>query len=222
MKHPLLVGFALALVALGACDIPGQPCGILNTSACATGGGASGGLRTGDPLCCMPPTTTPFSCTKVVHTPAVGDYCSRVGICALSDSDAIGQVEIQADHDGVTLAQTPVCTPSFCTTLGQPAGRRLPRHPFDTDAGPIEVEDFDGGASSCGAGGEGTGTSCTANAGDCTADTECCSGICSESGSCEACRMLLEGCTTNAECCSNVCSLNGCGTMASGAGGGSQ
>jgi hypothetical protein len=56
-----------------------------------------------------------------------------------------------------------------------------------------------------------TSTSCAADTDLCSSDTDCCSGICSDQGACEPCRMELEGCTTDAECCSHVCSLNACG-----------
>ena len=46
------------------------------------------------------------------------------------------------------------------------------------------------------------GASCTSNTEACTTDTECCSGVCSESDVCEACRASLEGCVVDSECCS--------------------
>lgn len=52
---------------------------------------------------------------------------------------------------------------------------------------------------------------CANDGATCSADSECCGGICSESGACEMCRGMLEGCSTDAECCSGVCSINACG-----------
>jgi hypothetical protein len=59
--------------------------------------------------------------------------------------------------------------------------------------------------------GGGSSTSCLALTDLCSVDAECCSGICSEQGVCETCRMNLEGCTDDAQCCSGLCSLNACG-----------
>ncbi len=55
------------------------------------------------------------------------------------------------------------------------------------------------------------GVSCMSPSGACTADTDCCAGVCSEMGACESCRMSSEGCVDDAECCSGICSLNACG-----------
>jgi hypothetical protein len=54
------------------------------------------------------------------------------------------------------------------------------------------------------------GPSCLSNDATCTYDSDCCSGMCSEQGACETCRMTLEGCVADAECCSGVCSINAC------------
>jgi hypothetical protein len=195
----MMSGFALV-----ACNISGQPCGLFNTNACTNTGAAQ---RQPNPPCCMAP-AAPFSCTETIGLGAMGECPTKRGICALNDGDAISQIEITAHNNNLTLTQPVVCVPSYCDPRGQPADRPPPRHPLDTDAGPIEVEDLDGG-SSCESLMADAGI-CAANADACNMDGNCCSGICSESNVCEACRGVLEGCTTDAECCSGICSLNAC------------
>jgi hypothetical protein len=78
-------------------------------------------------------------------------------------------------------------------------------------SGGVKPQDYPGACNEISVADAGAGAACTDLAGDCTADADCCSGVCSEANACEACRADLEGCTRGAECCSGVCSLNACG-----------
>ena len=187
----------LALFALGACGNPWA--GWENPSA----------NPPGNTPCCRAP-ETPFSCAYAFSMGALGACPFKKGICGLNDGDAISQIEIDAHNKNLTLTQPVVCVPSYCDPRGQAATyRQSPRHPPDADAGPIEVEDLDGGSSCESLMGD--AGICAANADACNTDGDCCSGICSESNVCEACRGVLEGCMTDADCCSGFCSLNACG-----------
>jgi hypothetical protein len=60
--------------------------------------------------------------------------------------------------------------------------------------------------------GGGSSGACLSNGDGCSADGDCCTGICSDASLCEACRADGELCGVNSECCSGSCAINSCST----------